>query len=41
MNSNDSTKQFEEEEDDDPLWLYDSPWNDGRNPSHEEKSSED
>ena len=32
MNSNESTKQFEEE-DDDPPWLYNSPWNDGRNPS--------
>jgi hypothetical protein len=40
MNSNESTNQFEED-DDDPPWLYDSPWNDGRNPSREEKSSED
>ena len=40
MNSNESTKQFEEE-DDDPPWLYDSPWIDGRNSSREEKSSED
>ncbi len=38
MNSNENTKQFEED-DDDPPWLYDPPWNDGRNPSYEEKSS--